>query len=119
MLINFTSGVFNAGPLRPWRLYKFRWNDARDKYLGDLQDAGLLRWAMMQIWNRQGKAQLGFLFEYEDPDAFKRCQKSPMVQKNEKRSGLWRYRMEDPPHFALATSYTTTFEKNRSNAWGQ
>ena len=79
MLINFTSGVFKSE--KEMELYKFRWNEARDKYLGDLQDAGLLRWAMMQIWNRQGKAQLGFLFEYEDPDAFKRCQ--PVFKKIE------------------------------------
>ena len=55
-------------------LYKFRWNEARDKYLSDLQSLGLVRWASMQIWNKQGKAQLAWLFEYEDPDAYKRCQ---------------------------------------------
>ena len=72
MLIIFTSGVFKSE--KEMELYKFRWNEARDKYLGDLEAAGLVRWASMQIWNKQGKAQLGWLFEYSDPDAFKRCQ---------------------------------------------
>lgn len=72
MLINFTSGVFKSE--KEMELYKFRWNEARDKYLSDLQSLGLVRWASMQIWNKQGKAQLAWLFEYEDPDAYKRCQ---------------------------------------------
>ena len=72
MLINFTSGVFKSE--KEMELYKFRWNEARDKYLTDLQSLGLVRWASMQIWNKQGKAQLAWLFEYEDPDAYKRCQ---------------------------------------------
>ena len=51
-------------------LYKFRWNEARSKYVADLQANGLIRWASMQIWNKQGKSQLGWLFEYSDPDAY-------------------------------------------------
>ena len=60
MLINFTSGVFKSE--KEMELYKFRWNEARDKYLSDLQSLGLVRWASMQIWNKQGKAQLAWLF---------------------------------------------------------
>ena len=55
-------------------LYKYRWNEARDKYLDDLQANGLLRWVSMRIWNKQGKLQLGWLFEYSDPEAYKKCQ---------------------------------------------
>ena len=51
-------------------LYRFRWNAARAKYLEDLQANGLIRWASMQIWNKQGKSQLGWLFEYSDPEAY-------------------------------------------------
>ena len=72
MLINFTSGVFKSE--KEMELYKFRWNEARAKYLDDLQANGLIRWATMQIWNKQGKSQLGWLFEYSDPDAYKKCQ---------------------------------------------
>ena len=72
MLINFTSGVFKSE--KEMELYKFRWNEARDKYFDDLQANGLNRWASMQIWNKQGKSQLGWLFEYSDPDAYKKCQ---------------------------------------------
>ena len=72
MLINFTSGVFKSE--KEMELYKFRWNEARSKYLADLQANGLIRWASMQIWNKQGKSQLGWLFEYSDPDAYKKCQ---------------------------------------------
>ena len=33
-----------------------------------------MRWASTQIWNKQGKSQLGWLFEYSDPEAYKKCQ---------------------------------------------
>ena len=72
MLVNFTSGVFKSE--KEMELYRFRWNEAQDKYLDDLQANGLTRWASMQIWNKQGKSQLGWLFEYSDPDAYKKCQ---------------------------------------------
>ena len=50
------------------------WSEAQAKYLDDLQANGLIRWASMQIWNKQGKSQLGWLFEYSDPEAYKKCQ---------------------------------------------
>ena len=46
MLINFTSGVFKSE--KEMELYKFRWNEARDKYLDDLQTNGLTRNATKQ-----------------------------------------------------------------------
>ena len=72
MLINFTSGVFKSE--KEMELYKFRWDEALSKYLAALQANGLTRWASMQIWNKQGKSQLGWLFEYSDPDAYKKWQ---------------------------------------------
>ena len=86
MLINFTSGVFKSE--KEMELYKFRWNEARSKYLADLQANGLIRWASMQIWNKQGKSQLGWLFEYSDPDAYKKMPTN--LQTNGSR--FWRYR---------------------------
>ena len=83
MLINFTSGVFKSE--KEMELYKFRWNEARDKYMDKLQDEGLVRWVSMQIWNKHGKAQLGWLFEYEDPEAYKRCQ--PLFKEMETEFG--------------------------------
>ena len=72
MLINFTSGVFKSE--KKMELYKLRWNEARAKYLNNSQANGLIRWASMQIWNKQGKSQLGWLFEYSDPEAYKKRQ---------------------------------------------
>lgn len=72
MLINFTSGVFKSE--KEMELYRFRWSEIREKYVDDLRKEGLVRWAAMQIWNKQGKAQMAWLFEYEDPEAYKRCQ---------------------------------------------
>ena len=43
--------------------------------MGDqMSDAGLLSFTVTQVWNKQGKSQLGWLFEYSDPDAYKKCQ---------------------------------------------
>ena len=71
MLINFTSGVFKSEKEMDFT------NSAgmrRATNIWAILSTGLVRWASMQIWNKQGKAQLGWLFEYSDPDAFKRCQ---------------------------------------------
>ena len=72
MLVNFTSGVFKSE--KEMELYQFRWAQVREKYLPILREQGLVRYAGMQIWNKQGKTQMGWLFEYSDPEAHKRCQ---------------------------------------------
>ena len=72
MLVNFTSGVFKSE--KGMELYQFRWAQVREKYLPLLREQGLVRYAGMQIWNKQGKTQMGWLFEYSDPEAYKRCQ---------------------------------------------
>ena len=70
--MNFTSGVFRSE--KEMELYQFRWAQVREKYLPLLREQGLVRYAGMQIWNKQGKTQMGWLFEYSDPEAYKRCQ---------------------------------------------
>jgi hypothetical protein len=71
-LVNFTSGVFRSE--KEMELYQFRWSQVRDKYLPLLREQGLVRYAGMKIWNKHGKTQMGWLFEYSDPEAYKRCQ---------------------------------------------
>ena len=72
MLVNFTSGVFRSE--KEMELYQFRWSQVRDKYLPRLREKGLVRYDSMKIWNKHGKTQMGWLFEYTDPEAYKRCQ---------------------------------------------
>ena len=70
MLVNFTSGVFRSE--KEMELYQFRWSQVRDKYLPLLREQGLVRYAGMKIWNKHGKTQMGWLFEYSDPEAYTR-----------------------------------------------
>ena len=59
MLVNFTSGVFKTE--KEMELYQFRWSQVRDKYLPLLRENGLVRYAGMKVWNKQGKTQMGWL----------------------------------------------------------
>ena len=34
----------------------------------------MIKFTGVKVWNKEGKATLGWIFEYEDADAFKRCQ---------------------------------------------
>lgn len=83
MLINFTSGVFKSE--KEMELYKFRWAQVSEQYTAELRKAGLVRYVALQIWNKQGKTQMGWMFEYEDPEAYKRCQ--PIFKKIEAELG--------------------------------
>ena len=70
--MNFTLGVFKFD--KEMELCQFRWAQVRDKYLPLLREQGLVRYAGMQIWNKRGKTQMGWLFEYSNLEAYKRCQ---------------------------------------------
>ena len=58
MLVNFTSGVFKSE--KEMELYQFRWAQVREKYLPLLREQGLVRYAGMQIWNKQGKTPVSY-----------------------------------------------------------
>ena len=52
----------------------------------EFKKSGLLRRVVTKIWNKEGVARLGIIFEYEDDKAFLACQKlldkyhAPMVK---------------------------------------
>ena len=41
----------------------------------EFKKSGLLRRVVTKIWNKEGVARLGIIFEYEDEKAFLACQK--------------------------------------------
>ena len=41
----------------------------------EFKKSGLLRRVVTKIWNKEGVARLGIIFEYEDDKAFLACQK--------------------------------------------
>ena len=46
-----------------------------EKYQKELKEAGLVEYALTQVWNKQGKFRLGHYFSYKDEKAFVSCQK--------------------------------------------
>ena len=59
------------------------WQDKKEKFLPKLKSKGLLRHAIMRVWNRDGSFRLGHIFEYKDENAYKNCQ--PIWQEIEKQ----------------------------------
>ena len=57
---------------------------------GKLKEAGLVKYTMTQVWNKQGKFRLGHYWSYKDEKAFISCQKilNQMAQDNENTSIL-------------------------------
>ena len=47
------------------------WNE---KVMAMLLESGLQRKTVTQIWNQSDQFKLGIIWEYESPDAFKKCQ---------------------------------------------
>ena len=59
------------------------WQDKKGKFLPKLKSKGLLRHAIMRVWNRDGSFRIGHIFEYKDENAYKNCQ--PIWQEIEKQ----------------------------------
>ena len=72
MFINFSTADFGSKSDMELRLLK--WQEQKEKYLSKLQENGMLRFTTMRIWNKEGIFRLGYLFEYKDENAFKKCQ---------------------------------------------
>ena len=66
--LHFTS---NAEREKYLKLSKDYWTD--DIFIS-LKQKGLLRKSVTKIWNVDGQAKLGILFEYCDKNAFERCE---------------------------------------------
>ena len=70
-LINFTTQDFTSE--KELELASLRWDQVKDSYYKRLKEKGLLRFVSLRIWNRENVSRLGFVFEYEDEEAFKAC----------------------------------------------
>ena len=44
------------------------------EFIPKLRTAGLRKMTGTKIWNNTGEAVVGWIFEYEDSDSFKKCQ---------------------------------------------
>ena len=71
--INYSALHFtrNAEQEKYMKLSKDYWTD--DVFVSQKQN-GLIRKSITKIWNVEGQAKLGLLFEYCDKNAFERCE---------------------------------------------
>tara|TARA_X000000950_G_scaffold282648_1_gene381890 strand:+ start:641 stop:1000 length:360 start_codon:yes stop_codon:yes gene_type:complete len=51
------------------------WEKHGDAFFSDLSKHGCTRLTFNRVWNKEGQFKGSSLFEYENPDAFKACQK--------------------------------------------
>ena len=71
-LINYSTADFGAKADMELRLFK--WQDQKEEYLPMLKAGGMLRFTTMRVWNKEGAFRLGYIFEYKDEEAYKKCQ---------------------------------------------
>ena len=71
-LINFSTADFGSKADMELRL--ITWNEEKENYLPKLKANGMLRFTTMRVWNKEGVFRLGYLFEYKDEEAYKKCQ---------------------------------------------
>ena len=71
-LVNYTLETFPND--RDLQFHLSQWERRKTEFLPKLKAAGLIKFTGVKVWNKEGKATLGWIFEYEDGDAFKRCQ---------------------------------------------
>ena len=72
-LINYTLETFPNERDMHWHLSQ--WEKRKAKYYPKLKAAGLKKMTGTKVWNNKGEAVLGWIFEYEDAESFKKCQK--------------------------------------------
>ena len=80
-LINYSTQDFSTESDMLITLHN--WQDKKEKFLPKLKSKGLLRHAIMRVWNRDGSFRLGHIFEYKVENAYKNCQ--PIWQEIEKQ----------------------------------
>ena len=71
-LVNYTLETFSND--RDLQFHLSQWERRKTEFLPKLKAAGLIKFTGVKVWNKEGTATLGWIFEYEDADAFKRCQ---------------------------------------------
>ena len=73
IIINYSTVDFSSK--NDMEITIMRWNnEQKSKYLPELKQKGMIRHAMLRIWNKEGVYRLGFIFEYRDEQAYKECQ---------------------------------------------
>ena len=68
-LINYSTQDFSTESDMLITLHN--WQDKKEKFLPKLKSKGLLRHAIMRVWNRDSSFRLGHIFEYKDENAYK------------------------------------------------
>ena len=73
-LINYTTREFMSD--NELELYAKKQDEIfTPKVIEEFKKAGMLRRVLTRIWNKEGVARVGILFEYKDEKAFVACQK--------------------------------------------
>ena len=72
-LINYTTREFMSE--NELELYATKQDEIfTPKVIDEFKKAGMLRRVLTRIWNKEGVARVGILFEYRDEKAFVACQ---------------------------------------------
>ena len=72
-LINYTTREFMSD--NELELYAKKQDEIfTPKVIEEFKKAGMLRRVLTRIWNKEGVARVGILFEYRDEKAFAACQ---------------------------------------------
>ena len=72
-LINYTTRDFVSENELQW--YAAKQDEIfTPEVIEEFQKAGMLRRVLTKIWNKEGVARVGILFEYKDEKAFIACQ---------------------------------------------
>ena len=72
-LINYTTREFMSE--NELELYATKQDEIfSPKVIEEFKKAGMLRRVLTRIWNKEGVARVGILFEYKDEKAFIQCQ---------------------------------------------
>lgn len=71
-LINYTIETFPNE--RDMEFHLSQADKRFEKYMPKFKEAGMKKVTSTKIWNKEGKAMIGWIFEYENADAFQACQ---------------------------------------------
>ena len=81
-LINFSTADFSSKAEMEMNFNN--WKSNKDEYLPKLKSLGMLRFTVLRVWNKEGAFRLGYIFEYEGEETYKKCQ--PIWQEIERQS---------------------------------
>jgi len=67
-LMNITTQTVQTK--QDMELADLRWKELQHRYLPRLQEAGLLKWSKVLVWNKNDRTTYKRVFEYRDADSF-------------------------------------------------